>query len=356
MELEIMKVLKERFGKLKSGEEVIEYSLINSNRFKVKILNYGGIITEIMAPNKNGDFENVVLGFDNIQDYEEKSPYFGSIIGRIAGRISHGRFEIDGRIYELAKNHGNHNLHGGNRGFDKVIWDVKEVITEDHIGIELFYLSSDGEEGFPGNLDVKISYILNDYNELQIKYEAVSDKRTIINLTNHSYFNLSGNLKEDILGHRLTINADSVAQLNDEIIPTGQLIDVKNTVFDFRKPKSVGMDIDKEVEQLLKCGGYDHPFILNKSGAFSAQLEEEKSGRVLEITTNEPSVVFYTGNGLGEDFILRGDRKCKKYLGLCLETQDYPDSINQNSFPTKIYSPGEKYETYTKYRFYTRDY
>lgn len=350
-----MKILKQEFGILKSGEEVTKYSLVNNNGVTVGILNYGGIITDIMAPDKEGDHQNIVLGFDNIKDYEEKSPCFGALIGRIAGRISGAQFKIDGIIYDLVKNNGNNNLHGGKQGFDKVIWRVKELIQKEYIGIELSYLSLHGEEGFPGNLDVKVYYLLNNDNELEIKYVATSDQRTIINMTNHSYFNLSGDLKEDVLDQRLTIEADKVGYVNSEVVPTGQLADVENTVFDFTKPKRVGEDINKAVDQLLNCGGYDHPFILSNDGKFSAKLEDTNSGRVLEIVTDQPVVVCYSGNGLGEEGMLSGNVRCKKHLGLCLETQDYPDSINQDSFPTKIYNPGEKYEAYTKYRFYTRD-
>lgn len=348
-----MDILKHGFGKLKSGEEVIKYSLTNDNNFTVDILNYGGIITEIMAPDREGNFENVVLGFDNIRDYEEKSPYFGSIVGRIAGRISNAKFEIDDQEYLLVKNNGENNLHGGNRGFDKVIWDVECIESNDFVGLRMSYSSFDGEEGFPGNVDVIITYLLNNDNELEIKYSAVSDKKTIINLTNHSYLNLSGDFKEDILEHKLTVNADRVGYVDEHVIPTGELVNVESTVFDFRKAKSVGKDIGKEIEQLLNCRGYDHPFILNKKVEFSAKLEDDKSGRVLEIITDQPVIVFYSGNVLEEHMILSGNKKCKKHLGLCLETQDYPDSINQDSFPTKIYSPGEKYEAYTKYKFYT---
>ncbi|SHJ97394.1 aldose epimerase family protein [Paramaledivibacter caminithermalis] len=347
-----MDILKETFGRLKNGKEIIKYSLINDNNFLINILNYGGIITEIIAPDKEGNPGNVVLGFDNIRDYEEKSPYFGAAIGRNAGRISNAKFEINGQRYTLAHNNGKNNLHGGNKGFDKVIWDVENVINNDFVELRMSYLSIDGEEGFPGNLDVNITYFLNNNNELEIKYSAISDKDTIINLTNHTYFNLSGDLKKDVLEHKLTINADKVAYVDNQIIPTGELVDVRNTVFDFRKAKEVGKDINKEIEQLVNCGGYDHPFVLNKDKSFSARLEDEKSGRVLEIITDQPIIVFYSGNGLGEELILRGNRRCKKHLGLCLETQDYPDAINQANFPTKIYRSGEKYEAYTKYKFY----
>lgn len=308
-----MKIIKDSFGKLKSGEEVIKYSLINNNGFTVNILNYGGIITEIMAPDKEGNFENIVLGFDNIREYEEKSPYFGGIIGRNAGRISNGKFMLGGQEYILAKNDGENSLHGGIRGFDKVVWDTEYIIENDFIGVEMCYLSHDGEEGFPGDLDVKITYLINNDNELEIKYSAVSNKKTIINLTNHSYFNLLGNLKDDILDHKLTINADKVAYVNEEILPTGEIVNVENTVFDFRKAKKVGKDIDKQVEQLNNCGGYDHPFVLNINGELFAKLEDEKSGRILEITTDRPIVVLYTGNTLGEAVVLSGNRKCKAF-------------------------------------------
>ncbi|MCT4563910.1 MAG: galactose mutarotase [Maledivibacter sp.] len=347
-----MDILKSSFGRLKSGEEVIKYSLINDNKFTVNVLNYGGTITEIMAPDKEGNLENIVLGFDDIKDYEEKSPYFGSIIGRIAGRISNAQFEIHGQKYALVKNDGKNNLHGGDKGFDKALWNVECIKGNDYIGIKMSFLSLDGEEGFPGNLHVDVNYILNNNNELEIKYSGISNKNTIINLTNHSYFNLSGDLREDILGHKLTINADKVAYVDGEVIPTGELFDVENTVFDFRDAKVVGEDINKQVQQLELCGGYDHPFLLNSGEGFSAKLEHWKSGRILEVITDQPVVVFYSGNGLEEDLILGGNKKCKKHIGLCLETQDYPNSINQDNFPTKIYGPGEKYEAHTKYRFY----
>ncbi len=348
-----MKIVKEGFGTLKSGEEVTKYRIKNDKGFEVNVLNYGGIITEILAPDKTGNFENVVLGFDNIRDYEEKSPYFGSVVGRIAGRISGASFNIDGEEYNLVKNNGRNNLHGGEKGFDKVVWEIKEMIRDDYAGLELRYFSPDGEEGFPGNVDVKMEYLLNNNNEFEVKYNAISDKKTIINLTNHSYFNLSGDLKEDVLDHKLTINADRIGYVNNEVVPNGEIVDVDSTAFDFTKPKKVGQNINQDAEQLLYCGGYDHPFILNEDGNLAAKLEDEKSGRVLEITTDQPAVVFYSGNGLGKDLILSGNKKGKKHLALCLETQNYPDSINQESFPTKIYNPGEKYEAYTKYRFFT---
>lgn len=349
-----MKVLKYKFGKSKSGEEVIKYTLINSNNLKISILNYGGTITNILTPDRDGNLEDIVLGFDNITDYEEKSPYFGSIIGRVAGRISNAEVQIDENIYRLSRNNGKNNLHGGFRGFDKVIWNVKEIVTQDYIGLELSYFSKDKEEGFPGSLSVKVMYLLNNNNELDIQYRGVSDKKTLINLTNHTYFNLSGNLKEDVLNHKITINADKIAFVDSDIIPTGELVRVKNSVFDFTKGKKVGKDIGKEVDQLLNCGGYDHPFILNKNCGFAVELDDQKSGRAMKIITDQPVVVFYSGNQISEDLVLRGNTRAKKHSGLCLETQDYPDSINQKNFPTKIYNPGETYTASSKYRFYVK--
>ncbi|WBW97280.1 aldose epimerase family protein [Oceanirhabdus sp. W0125-5] len=348
-----MKLLTEYFGELKTGEEVIKFTLVNKNNIKISFLNYGGIIQEIIVPDRSGKYENIVLGFDNIRDYEEKSPYFGAIVGRIAGRISKAKFQIDGDEYILASNNGMNHIHGGIKGFDKVIWCVKEIKKTDYLGLEMSYISPDGEEGFPGKMNVKVTYILNNNNELEMKFSAVSDKKTIINMTNHSYFNLSGNLNDDILNHKLTINAAKVGFVDEETIPTGELVDVENSVFDFTKGKKIGLDIDKKAEQLIKCGGYDHPFVLDKRQAFSARVEDEKSGRIMDVITDQPVVVFYSGNQLGEDLILSENIRAKKRIGLCLETQDYPDSINQESFPKKIYNPGERYTACTKIKFYT---
>lgn len=349
-----MRILKKSFGRLKSGEEVIKYSLINRNNFTVNILNYGGIITEIFMPDEEGNFENIVLGFDNLRDYEEKSPYFGSIVGRVAGRISNAKFRIAENEYNLTKNNGKHHLHGGNIGLDKVIWQVEEIFEEECIGLSMSYLSRDGEEGYPGNLNIEISYLLNSNNELEIQQRAISDKKTIVNMTNHTYFNLCGNLKEDILNHTLTINGDQVAFVDREIIPTGELRNIENSVFDFRKGKKIGKDLYRKDDQLIKCKGFDHPFVLNHARKFAAKLEDEKSGRVMEVRTDQPVVVLYTGNYIGQELMLNGKIKSKDYMGVCLETQDYPDAINQHNFPTRIYDAGEIYKAYTQFKFYTK--
>jgi len=348
-----MKILKEFFGNLTSEEEVIKYTLINKNNIKISLLNYGGIIQKIIVPDRRGEYENIVLGFDDIRDYEEQSPYFGAIVGRVAGRISKAKFEIDGKEYDLSSNNGVNNIHGGYKGFDKVIWDVKEIKETNYLALEMSYFSPDGEEGFPGDLDVKVIYILNNDNELEVRFSAVSDKKTIINMTNHSYFNLAGNLKDDILNHKLTINAEKVGFVDKEIVPTGDLVNIENSVLDFRNSKRIGLDINKEVDQIMNCGGYDHPFILNKTEIFSVRVEDEKSGRVMEVITDQPVVIFYSGNQLGENLLLSENIKSKNHLGLCLETQDYPDSINQTKFPKRIYNPGKWYTAYTKFRFYT---
>lgn len=345
------KIKKSIFGRLKNGEQVFEYILKNKNNFTVKILNYGGIIREILAPDKDGNFENIVLGFDNIEDYEEKSPYFGCIVGRIAGRISNAKFKIDNQEYILSKNDGNNNIHGGYKSFSKVIWDTEEIITEDSIGVRMRYLSEDKEEGFPGNMKTQVVYMLNDNDELTIKYEAVSDKKTIINLTNHTYFNLSGDLKKNILNHNLTIDANKVIYVDEKIIPTGKIENVSNGVFDFTKSKKIGKDIKNLEKQLINCGGYDHPLIFNESNKFKIKLEDKKSGRCMYIDTDQPVVVVYTSNQMGKDLKLIGGKVSEKNLGVCLETQDYPDAINKKEFPTKIYNANEMYQTYTRYKF-----
>lgn len=333
------------------GKDIKEYTLKNDNGMEVGILNYGGIITKILVPDREGKFENVVLNFDDIKDYKENRPYFGAIIGRVAGRISDAKFNIGNKEYSLYKNDGNNNIHGGNNGFNKKIWSVKKTIADEYISLNLNYLSLDGEEGFPGNLNVNVDYTLNNSDELEIKYGATTDKKTIVNLTNHSYFNLSGDLKEDIFEHKLMIAGNKMANLNEETIPTGDIKDVKCTPFDFTKIREIKENIYKDNNQLSNCGGYDHPFILNENKNISAKLEHKKSGRVMELITNQPVLIFYSANKLEEGLILNQGIKSKKYLGMCFEAQDYPNGINENNFPFNILEPGEEYLNITKYRF-----
>lgn len=352
-ELSSMDITSKFFGKTKSGQEVTQYTLKNDHGNYMSVLNYGGTITEIMVPDKKGNLENVVLGFDNIADYEEKSPYFGCITGRIAGRISNSKFEIDSESYILAANNNSNNLHGGIKGFDKVIWSVTELIESDYVGLSLNYLSVDGEEGFPGNLDVHVTYKFTNENELDIHYSATTDKKTIVNLTNHSYFNLSGNAKRDILGQILQFDASQFGCVDEEIIPAG-IADVEDTPFNFRAAKPVGQDIKADDIQIKNAGGYDHPFLLDGDKEVAAVLEDPESGRYMEVKTDQKAMVFYAGNMLEEGMTLSCGATSRQHLALCLETQYYPDAINQECFETEILSPGETYRAYTQYSFKTR--
>ncbi|QZY54452.1 aldose epimerase family protein [Crassaminicella profunda] len=348
-----MEISKKYFGKTENDDAVYEYTLSNDHFSYIRILNYGGIITEICVPDKHHHIENVVLSLKNIEDYEKKSPYLGCIAGRVAGRISNASFSIDEEKYTLEANNHHANLHGGPLGFDQKLWHVKEISHTDFIGLELSYFSKDKDQGFPGNLNVKVFYKFYNDNLLEITYEATTDKRTLVNLTNHSYFNLSGNYKEDILNHTLTIHAEEYGQIDKNIIPIG-ITNVNHTPFDFRKGKKIGENIKDHDLQLKYAGGYDHPFLLEKNHPHII-LEDEKSGRILEITTDQPCVVLYTSNTIGREMLLRGDVSSYNHLGVCLETQWYPDAINQDFFPTYILNPNEKYISKTLYAFKIRD-
>lgn len=345
-----MEIKSTSFGVTRAGEEVTKYTLCNDNNCSVGILNYGGIITEIMVPDKNKTIENVVLGFDSIGEYEEKSPYFGCLVGRIAGRISGASFEIDDTTYNVAANNNRNSLHGGLKGFDKVIWNTTEIVEKESVSLSLNYLSEDGEEGFPGNLDANVTYTFNNQNEIEISYKAKTDKRTIVNLTNHSYFNLSGNGKRDILEQYLQINADQYGLVDTEIIPAG-IADVSGTAFDFRSMKLVGQDIKNDEVQLKNAGGYDHPFLLNAKNDIVAAMYDKESGRYMEVVTDQKAVVFYAGNQMEDGLQLSSNVVARSHMALCLETQYYPDAINQECFETLILNPEDTYKAYTKYSF-----
>jgi aldose 1-epimerase len=347
-----MKIEKHFFGDLE-GRKIEKYTIENNQGFKVSCLNYGCIITEIMAPDRLGELENVVLGFDNIKDYIEKSPYFGAVVGRFAGRIKNAEFELDGKQYKLAKNDHIHNhLHGGVRGFSHVIWNVTTHDGEKEATIEFNYFSPDGEEGYPGNLNMTVSYTINNKNELLIAYTANTDKKTLLNVTNHSYFNLSGNLKSDILGHALQIDSNKFVELKEDLLPTGSLLDVGNTPFDFRSGRKIKDAFQSEHPQTkIAGGGYDHPFLLNKQKDKEIIVWDEQSGRSLLIETDEVGVVLYTSNQLVTDLILQEGVQSKPYLGLCLETQGLPDSIHHKKFPSKILAENQVYSSKTKYTF-----
>ena len=349
----ISTISKEVFGKLPDGQTADLYTLTNGNGMTVNITNYGGIITKITAPDKKGAFADVVLGFDSLAPYVSGHPFFGALVGRYGNRIAKGKFKLSGKEYNLAINNGPNSLHGGKIGFDKVIWKATEVKKDSLVGLELEYTSKDMEEGYPGNLTVKVIYTLANDNSLSIEYTATTDKETVLNLTNHSYFNLSG-LKKDILGHEVTILADSIVPVDTTLIPTGKLRAVAGTPFDFRKPTIVGAGIDKtEDEQIKNGGGYDHCWVLNRTekGLIKfATVKDPESGRVMEAFTTEPAVQFYTGNFLDGKLSGKGATFSKRF-GLCLETQHYPDSPNQPQFPTTTLKPGETYHTTTMYKF-----
>ncbi|MDR6806991.1 aldose 1-epimerase [Dyadobacter sp. BE34] len=349
----ISTISKEAFGQLPDGQQADLYTLTNANGMTVNITNYGGIITKLTAPDKNGQWADVVLGFDSLAPYLSGHPFFGALVGRYGNRIAKGKFKLNGQEYSLAINNGPNALHGGTKGFDKVIWKATEIKQDSVVGLQLEYTSKDMEEGYPGNLTVKVVYTLDNENALTIDYTATTDKPTVVNLTNHSYFNLTG-LKRDILDHEVTIASDSIVPVDTTLIPTGKLRAVEGTPFDFRKATKVGAGIDKvEDEQIKAGGGYDHCWVLKRSGdglEKFATVKDPESGRVMEVYTTEPGVQFYTGNFLDGKLTGKGATFSKRF-GLCLETEHYPDSPNQPQFPTTTLNPGETYKTTTKYKF-----
>ncbi|QHE63319.1 galactose-1-epimerase [Rossellomorea vietnamensis] len=339
------------FGE-REGKKILAHTIRNSSGMEVTSINYGCIITKIIAPDRNGKRENIVLGFDTLEEYDLHSPYFGAVIGRHAGRIAGGRFTLDGIAYPLAQNDDGNHLHGGSTGFDKSIWDVEVQEGKGSLSLIYHLLSKDGEEGYPGNVEVKVMYTLTEKNELFFSYEAVSDKRTILNMTNHTYFNLSGNAKTTIEQHELILKSNQFLALNESLIPTGEAVDVAGTDFDFRTGRKIQDGIESAHPQNQLAGnGYDHPFLLEK-GEEQIHLTEHESGRTLRMETNQPAVVLYTGNQLKEDFEIRGT-KSQSYLGLCLETQGIPDAIHHPQFQTTVIEKGEPYKSITKLTFGT---
>jgi aldose 1-epimerase len=345
--------MKESFGTTKSGEEANIFTLTNNKGCTVKITNYGGIIVSLMVPDRTGKLGDIVLGYDTLDGYiKNNSPYFGALIGRYGNRIAQGKFMLNGRTYTLAVNNNPNHLHGGRVGFDKVVWQAKEIQQSDAVGLELAYLSKEGEEGYPGNLSVIVKYLWTNNNELKINYEAVTDKPTVVNLTNHAYFNLA--CKGDILGHELMLNADRFTPIDKNLIPTGELRSVKGTVMDFTKPAAIGARINNDDGQLKFGIGYDHNFVLNNyNGSMqqAAQVYELTTGRVIEVLTTEPGVQLYSGNFLDGTIIGKTGVKYKRRTGFCLETQHFPDSPNKPDFPSTVLKPGEKYKTTTVYKF-----
>jgi len=353
-------VTKQSFGKTPDGTPVDIYTL-KSGAFEARIITYGGIVQSLKVPDKNGKVADVVLGFDSIDGYaggpKPNPPFFGAIIGRYGNRIAGGKFTLDGKTYDIPKIEPTNALHGGSRGFDKVVWKGKEIPH----GVELTYVSSDGDQGFPGTLTTVVRYTLEG-KDLKIDYSATTDKDTVVNLTNHSYFNLAGQGNGDILKHVVKINAGRYTPVNENLIPTGELASVEGTPFDFRKPTAVGARIDADNDQIKKGHGYDHNWVLDSGGkstvrdrgALAAEVYEPTSGRVLEVITDQPGVQFYTGNFLDGSLTGKDGKVYGHRFGLCLETQHFPDSPNQSKFPSTELKPGQKYHTATVFRFSTR--
>jgi aldose 1-epimerase len=334
------------------------YTLTNQNGMEVDITNYGGIVTRVLAPDRDSQLLDVVLGFEERSDYETNSPYLGAVIGRFGNRIAAGKFRIDDEAYQLGINNDPNALHGGPTGFHVRLWQSDSIVRPDAVGVELTRLSPDGEEGYPGNLNTTVRYLLNNDNELRIEYEATTDQPTIVNLTNHTYFNLRGAGNGDILGHELMIDADSFTPVDNTLIPTGELRPVEGTPFDFRQPTPIGARIDADNEQIRFGLGYDHNFVLDRDGPGLeriATVYEPTSGRYLEVLTTEPGVQFYSGNFLDGTLTGKGGTPLDYRTGFCLETQHYPDSPNQPEFPSTVLRPGETYESTTVYRFSAKE-
>lgn len=346
-----MNITSKSYGTTSSGITVAEYTITNDNGASVSILTLGGIISKINVPDKDGKLANVVVGYGSVQDYENCPDFIGAAIGRSAGRIAGGKLTIDGELYQLPTNQAPNNLHGGANALDKKVFEASESVSADEASVTLHYLSPDMEEGFPGNLDVNITYTFDNDNTLSIKYLCTTDKKTFVNLTNHSYFNLSGDYSTKILDHELSMKADNLVAVDDVTIPVG-IVPVEGTPFNFTSGKTIGQDIDADDDQIIKGSGYDHAFQLNQPcEGPHVVAKDPKTGRVMEVTTDEACVVFYTGNFLLKDYITVEGTPLHKRAAFCLETQYYPDSMNHDFIEPKFLSPGEVYRTTTKFKF-----
>jgi len=348
------------FGQMPDGRAVSLFTLVNARGMRADITNYGGIVVRLFAPDRSGRLADIVLGYDTLAAYVKATPYFGALIGRVGNRTAHGRFTLDGREYKLATNNAPGfipcHLHGGNAGFDKVLWQAEPLTTDGTAALRLTYRSPDGEEGYPGNLAVTVTYRLGNDNSLGIEYLATTDKPTPVNLTHHSYFNLKGAGAGDILGHVLTLKASRTTPVTVGLIPTGEIVPVKGTPFDFTSPHAVGERVGAANDQLKYAGGYDHNWVLDRTGdglEQAAIMVEPTSGRTLEVWTKEPGIQFYSGNFLDGTLTGKGGHAYPFRSGFCLETQHFPDSANQPAFPSIILRPGQRYATETVYRFGT---
>jgi len=345
------------FGTTADGTQVFLYTLKNHSGMEAKITNYGGIVVSLRVPDKAGKFDDVVLGYESLAGYLKETPYFGALIGRYGNRIARGKFTLDGKEYSLATNNGKNHLHGGLRGFDKVVWTADQVETPAGPSLVLKYLSLDGEEGYPGNLRVQAIYTVTEANELAVEFSATTDKPTVVNLTHHSYFNLAGATSPTtILNHVMMIDADRFTPIDSDLIPTGELRDVAGTPMDFRNPTPIGARIDAANEQLRFGLGYDHNWVLNKKEPgmrLAARVEEPTTGRVLEVLTTEPGMQFYSGNFLNGTLTGKSGKVYVYRYGFCMEPQHFPDSPNKPAFPTVVLNPGQTYANRIMYRFLT---
>ncbi|MBZ5546789.1 MAG: galactose mutarotase [Acidobacteriia bacterium] len=350
-------IKKQPFGKTPEGSAADLYTLTNNKGMQAAITNFGGIVVQLRVPDRKGNLADVVLGYDDLDGYIHDKAYLGALIGRYGNRIAQGRFTLGGKAYTLARNNGENTLHGGLKGFNQALWRAKELPSKNGPALQLEYLSKDGEEGFPGNLSVKVIYTLTDDNELKIEYSATTDKETVVNLTNHSYFNLAGAGNGDILQHQVMLRADKFTPVSESLIPTGELRGVQGTPMDFRTPTAVGARIEQDDQQLKYGRGYDHNWVLESGGSktptLAATVFEPGTGRVLEVWTTEPGVQFYTGNFLDGAKGKSGKVYQRRYA-LCLETQHFPDSPNQPTFPSTVLKPGQRYHTVTIYKFSAR--
>lgn len=348
-----IQIEKDSYGITQEGQEVDRYTLSNAAGMQVEIITYGGIITSMKVPNAAGELNDVVLGYDSLSDYEKGSPYFGALIGRYGNRIADGSFTLDDQAYTLVQNDGKNHLHGGTKGFDKVVWSADSKIEDNKAVLQLHYLSQDMEEGYPGNLHTEVVYTLTNENMLEVAYKATTDKKTVVNLTQHAYFNLSG--AKDILDHELRLQAPRYLPIDETLIPTGEIASVEGTPFDFTSFKTIGRDIETESLQLERGLGYDHCWVLdnpNKELQTAALLKEASSGIQMEVRTDQPAIQFYSGNFLdGTNPMKQSDSFYNYRSGLCLETQHYPNAPNEASFPSTVLSPGEVYSTKTQFLF-----
>jgi aldose 1-epimerase len=345
------------FGKLADGREVRQYSLENEAGIVVQIIDYGATVTSLIVPDRNGKMNDVVLGYDSLQGYVDGTAYFGAVVGRYGNRIGKGQFQLDGKQYQLTVNDGENHLHGGKVGFNKVLWNSTIRAERPDPAVQMQYLSSDGEEGYPGNVALKVTYTLTEKNELRVDYEGTTDRPTILNPTQHSYFNLSGSFQNTVLDHLLMISADGITPVDKGLIPTGEIARVEGTPMDFRRPTAIGTHINDQNEQLAFGRGYDHNWVLNgDSGRVRkvAELYEAQSGRMMEIITDQPGLQFYSGNFLDGTAKGKNGTVYQRRTGLCLETQAFPDSPNKSQFPSVTLRPGETYHQTTIYKFSTR--